>query len=122
MTPSAKLLELAHHYIEIVDSGDETRQGDERTAAHDEMMAQMQAERIPFNARYEARWIARWMLAGMPEGDTAPRLMWAKLNPHTQAVTELFFSPPNDNKDALTPVMVVMLPFVYQPFVTERNV
>ena len=37
----AHLLELCRAYLAIVDSGDETRQGAERTAAHEAMMEQM---------------------------------------------------------------------------------
>lgn len=64
LEPSARLLELARRYLEIVDSGVETRQGEERTQAHEALMDAMEAERIPFNARWEARWIARWLLSG----------------------------------------------------------
>lgn len=60
---NSELLEAARRYLEIVDSGDETRQGDERTQAHEALMDAMEKARIPFNARWEARWIARWVLA-----------------------------------------------------------
>lgn len=53
LEPSSQLLELARRYLELVDSGDETRQGDERTQAHEALMDAMQAERIPFNARWD---------------------------------------------------------------------
>lgn len=91
IVPSAKLLALCRAYLAIVDSGDETRQGNSdsyesaRTAAHDAMMEQMQREGIPFNARWEARWMARYLLA--VEAQRLPRaagkehtvMMWAKI-------------------------------------------
>lgn len=78
--PSANMLELARRYLEIVDSGDETRQGKERTQAHEALMDAMQAERIPFNARWEARWIARWLLSGVPVSDGKhTTIMFAKI-------------------------------------------
>lgn len=61
---SESLLQRAREYLAIVDSGDPTRQGEERTAAHEALMDAMQAERIPFNARWEARWVARWLVSG----------------------------------------------------------
>lgn len=69
LKPSQQLLDLARRYLEIVDSGDAMRQGKERTPAHEALMDVMQAEHIPFNARWEARWIARWLLSGAPVGD-----------------------------------------------------
>ncbi len=66
--PSKKLLVLAQNYLEIVDSGDEARQRDERTEAHEALMDAMQAEGIPFNARWEARWIGRWLLSANSVG------------------------------------------------------
>ena len=120
MKPSAELLALCRAYLEIVDSGDEARQGDERTAAHETMMDAMEREGIPFNSRYEARWIARYLVSeNTLEQDFTPRLMWAD---------EMYFrgdvlrhTPPNDNKAGLVPVMVIVLPFVFQPHNAERN-
>lgn len=85
--PTAHLLELCRAYLAIVDSGDETRQGDERTAAHDAMMDEMQRAGIPFDARWEARWIARYLLAvdagQLRAGHVAQgehtKIMWAKI-------------------------------------------
>lgn len=78
--PSATLLERARHYLDIVDSGDETRQANERTQAHEALMDAMEAEHIPFNARWEARWIARWVLAdvAVSEGKHTT-IMFAKI-------------------------------------------
>lgn len=84
-TMTAPLLELCRAYLAIVDSGDETRQGAERTAAHDAMMETMRGAGIPFDARWEARWIARYLLAvdagqlprGAPGAHT--KTMWAKI-------------------------------------------
>jgi len=84
-SPGALVLELCRAYLAIVDSGDETRQGDERTTAHDEMMEAMRRAGIPFNARWEARWIARYWLA-VDAGQLAhvaqgqhTKIMWAKI-------------------------------------------
>lgn len=85
--PGARLLELCRAYLAIVDSGDATRQGAERTAAHDAMMDQMEREGIPFNARWEARWIARYWLAvdagqlAAVANGTHTKIMWAKIPP-----------------------------------------
>jgi len=62
--PSKELLARAREYLAIVDSGDRTRQGEERTLAHEALMDAMKDEHIPFNARWEARWIARWLVSG----------------------------------------------------------
>lgn len=78
--PSAELLDLARRYLEIVDSGDKTRQGEERTQVHEALMEAMEAEHIPFNARWEARWIARWLLSGAPVRDGKhTTIMFAKI-------------------------------------------
>lgn len=83
--PSAHLLKECRAYLAIVDSGDETRQGAERTAAHDAMMETMRREGIPFDARWEARWIARYLLAvdagQLPRGAPGEhtKIMWAKI-------------------------------------------
>ena len=81
----AHLLELCRAYLAIVDSGDETRQGAERTAAHEAMMEQMTRDGIPFDARWEARWIARYLLA-VASGQLPrvaqgahTKIMWAKI-------------------------------------------
>lgn len=81
----AHVLELCRAYLAIVDSGDETRQGEERTAAHDAMMDAMQRASIPFDARWEARWIARYLLAvdagqlAAVANGTHTKIMWAKI-------------------------------------------
>ena len=122
MQPSIELLKLATEYLAIVDSGDESRQGEERTLAHDALLDQMEKERIPFNARYVARWIARWMLKGSTEPNVrGATVMFARLNKHNGVPEQLYFNPPDDNKEGLTPVVMVLLPFTFQPFVTERN-
>ena len=64
LRPSETLLERAREYLAIVDGGDTSRQGQERTLAHEALMDALKAEHIPFNARWEARWIARWLVSG----------------------------------------------------------
>lgn len=62
-TPSAHLLDLCRAYLAIVDGGDETRQGAERTAAHDALIEQMRAEDfIGTPNRVQARWLARYFV------------------------------------------------------------
>lgn len=109
LPPSATLLERARHYLEIADSGDKTRQGQERTQAHEALMDAMQAEHIPFNARWEARWIARWLLAdvAVSEGKHTT-IMFAKIparydkgeyDPVRDGVLELTSFPFRDEDD-----------------------
>lgn len=136
--PSAKLLELARSYLEIVDSGDETRQGDERTQAHEALMDAMQAERIPFNARWEARWIARWLLTGTSvSADKHTTIMFAQIptrydaseyDPVRDGVLELTSFPFRDENDErkhatrYVPVLVTIEPLHdYEGATYERN-
>jgi len=126
LEPSARLLELARRYLEIVDSGDETRQGEERTQAHEALMDAMEAERIPFNARWEARWIARWLLSGAQVSDGKhTTIMFAKIparydtgeyDPVRDGVLELTRFPFKDEADErvrtmrFVPVLVTVEP------------
>lgn len=136
--PSAKLLELARSYLEIVDSGDETRQGDERTQAHEALMDAMQAERIPFNARWEARWIARWLLSGASlSTGKHTTIMFAQIparyakgeyDPVRDGVLELTSFPfPNEDDERkrggrYVPVLVTIEPLHdYEGATYERN-
>lgn len=138
LEPSARVLELARHYLEIVDSGDETRQGEERTQAHEALMDAMEAERIPFNARWEARWIARWLLSGARAGDGKhTTIMFAKIparydtgeyDPVRDGVLELsrfpFQNEDDERKRAqrFVPVIVTIEPLRdYEGATYERN-
>ena len=136
--PSTKLFELARRYLEIVDSGDETRQGEERTQAHEALMDAMEAERIPFNARWEARWIARWLLSSAPVSDgkhttimfakTPARYDTGEYDPVRDGVLELTTFPFRDEDDErkhnerFVPVLVTVEPLHdYQGATYERN-
>ncbi len=125
MQVSTRTLELARRYLDIVDSGDPTRQGAERQQAHEALLDAFERERIPFHSRFEARWIARWLLARdrTPTAELPDTvLMFAKQNIHNGAPEELFFTPPDDNRAGLMPVMVVLMPFTMQSFVADRSV
>lgn len=136
--PSAALLELARRYLEIVDSGDAIQQGDERTRAHEALMDAMQAERIPFNARWEARWIARWLLSGASvSSGKHTMVMFAQVparfdsreyDPVRDGVLELTAFPFADEDDErrsaarYVPVVVTIEPLHDYPNATyERN-
>lgn len=135
---SAALCELARHYLEIVDNGDPMRQGDERTRAHEALMDAMQAERIPFNARWEARWIARWLLSGASVSSGKHiTIMFARVparfdtgeyDPVRDGVLELTSFPFTDEDDErrstarYVPVVVTIEPLHDYPDATyERN-
>lgn len=136
--PSVRLVNLAQHYLEIVDSGDETRQGEERTRAHEALMDAMEAERIPFNARWEARWIARWLLSGEQVSDgKQTTIMFAKTpvrydkgeyDPVRDGVVELSSFPFQNEDDErkraerFIPVLVTIEPLHdYEGATYERN-
>lgn len=119
---SDKLFDLIRAYLDIVDNGTETDQGEKRTIAHEAMMDEMEKRRIPFNSRFEARWIARSLMAQKEVNLPQTRLMFARRNKHNGLVMDLHFIPQDDNKEGLMPVMVVILPFTNQPFVTDRSV
>jgi hypothetical protein len=107
-----QLTELAKSYLAIVDSGDESRQGAERTNAHDEMMAQMRIDGVPFNSRVEARWIARWLVSNKPNGLHGQMIMFAKpLSANPGMASIIFNSPPDDNREELVPVLVTIQSF-----------
>lgn len=135
---SPELLELARAYLEIVDSGDSSRQGDERTRAHEALMDAMEAERIPFNARWEARWIARWLLLATSAGTGKnTTIMFARVpmrfdaneyEPIRDGVLELTISPFQDEEDErkrsmrYVPVLVTIEPLHdYEGATYERN-
>lgn len=135
---SPRLLELAGRYLEIVDSGDESRQGAERTRAHEALMDEMEAERIPFNARWEARWIARWLLSGTTvRAGKNTTIMFAQVparfdsqeyDPVRDGVLELTISPFQDEEDErkramrFVPVLVTIEPLHdYEGATYERN-
>lgn len=135
---SPKLRELARQYLEIVDSGDESRQGEERTLAHEALMDAMEAERIPFNARWEARWIARWLLSGRAVGNGKnTTIMFAQVparfdvqdyDPIRDGVLELTSFPFQDEEDErkramrFVPVLVTVEPLRdYKGATYERN-
>lgn len=117
--PSAHLLELCRAYLAIVDSGDETRQGEERTAAHNELIAEMLRAGIiatPPN-RVQVRWLARYFVQSdyLERAHTAPRsfVMFVRkgnINPRLE------FVPPfqeEEEKSALAfyvPVRVIIEP------------
>jgi len=118
------LITLAKNYLSIVDSGDPERQGDERTAAHEALMDEMQRLKIPFYARYEARWIARWLV----QRDSQPvtelpelKVMFAKPNEFNGIVEELHDIPPDDNKAGYMPVLVTILSLSLAQPIYERN-
>ena len=124
MNITSELIESVRKYIEIVDSGDESRQGDERTSAHEELMDIFEKSKIPFNSRFEARWIARWILKtdslpSMELPDT--KIMFAKQNEYNGTAVELRDIPPDDNKEGWMPVMVFLLPFEFQPYKADRS-
>jgi len=136
--PSPKLLGLARQYLEIVDSGDPSRQGEERTHAHEALMDAMEAERIPFNARWEARWIARWLLSGrVVASGKNTTIMFAQVpvrynaqtyDPVKDGVLELTISPFQDEDDErkramrFVPVLVTIEPLHdYEGATYERN-
>lgn len=138
LEPSARLLELARRYLEIVDSGVETRQGEERTLAHEALMDAMEAERIPFNARWEARWIARWLLSGTRVSNGKhTTIMFARIparydtreyDPVRDGVLELTSFPFRDEDDErkhterFVPVLVTVEPLhEYEGASYERN-
>jgi hypothetical protein len=125
MQVSPQTLELARRYLSIVDVGEPEQQGAERQQMHEALLDAFERERIPFHSRFEARWIARWLLARdrTPTAELPDTvLMFAKQNTHNGAPEELFFTPPDDNRAGLMPVMVVVMPFTMQPFVTDRSV
>lgn len=124
MTISPTLIEVAKSYLAMVDEPDGhmgTPERDaERTLAHEALMDELEDARIPFSSRFEARWIARWLASGHCEMDyPEPRVMWAGEKFYRGDI--LYANPPDDNKAGMQPVMVIIMPFTYQPFVSERN-
>ena len=113
---TAALLDLARQYLAVVDHGDKVDQTTKRTATHDALMAQMRLEGVPFNSRVEARWIARWLVSGKPNGIHHQSIMYTEpCDGNPSAPRKLFYSPPNDNREALVPVLVTVESFEHYP-------
>ena len=118
--PSAHLLELCRAYLEIVDNQDETRQGAERTAAHNALIAEMlNAGIIDAPNRVQVRWLARYFVQTdyLQRAHTAPHtfVMFVRKG---AAHPRLEFVPPyqeDEEKSALAfyvPVRVTIEPLL----------
>ena len=72
-----RTIELARHYLAIVDSGDESLQGEPRTNAHEALMDAMTDEGIAFANRVEARELARRLLETPATFEPRSTVMWS---------------------------------------------
>lgn len=122
IAPSDQLLDLARRYLEIVDSSDEERQGDERTRAHNALIQAMLDEgiiRTPPN-RAQVRWLARYFVQTdyLDRAHTAPRSFVMFVRKQPGPLPRLEAVPPfaeHEETDALqfyVPVRVTIEPLL----------
>ena len=126
MKVTDELKELATEYLEMVDEPgghtDTPERDAERTVAHEALMDGMERCGIPFNSRWEARWIARWISGDWTDFSKFPttQLMFGHVLPNGK-IDKMFITPPDDNKERLTPMVVIAIRFDNQPMNAERN-